>query len=101
MTEHDLNTTEDEQLEIYHQLQKLPINNFKEDAILIKQCFENAGYGSGQIYTDEDGCLTLKVFTGGWSDCEEYIDALMGNTPWWTKYWYSSVTGGKFIFKER
>jgi hypothetical protein len=41
----------------------------------------------------------ITISTGGWSQHEAMIDALMENTMFWMLYWYSSTRGGHYVFK--
>jgi hypothetical protein len=43
---------------------------------------------------------TAETHTGGWSGHEEMLGALRENHLWWTKYWYSSVRGGHYVFRK-
>ena len=50
-------------------------------------------------YSEED--KTWKISTGGWSGCEDVIDALSENIVFWMFCWKSSRVGGHFEFETR
>ena len=43
----------------------------------------------------------LRLVTGGWSGCEEIIQAMQQNTMCWMMCWESSFRGGTYRFKAR
>lgn len=52
--------------------------------------------GSGMLYDDETGTLTLH--TWGWSGNEAIIEALCHNPVWWL-YMRDAEAGGHYVFK--
>lgn len=58
-------------------------------------------YGKIEITKDND-YIYYRLVTGGWSENEYIIEALMDNRLFWIKHWYQSTRGGeyKFIFKK-
>lgn len=46
---------------------------------------------------EEDGTLTLA--TGGWSENEQIIQAMMQNTMLWAILWESSHRGGLYVLR--
>jgi hypothetical protein len=67
--------------------------------------FTETGIGSGEISTvcdphfPERRCIQLSLHTGGWSTCEEIIDALPNQFPlFWAMYWFQSQRGGHYTF---
>jgi hypothetical protein len=74
------------------------ISNLKElPATLTAYGFDMYGRVT---YKDEDGKDILELATGGWSDNEEIIRALMDNHLFWIKYWESTHRGGLYIFTQ-
>lgn len=59
--------------------------------------FEESFYGDTRIEETVTGRMLVLV-TGGWSGCEEVIDALMKNFGLYATRWQSSHRGGKFVF---
>lgn len=69
---------------------------FRELMEFIKPCF--SGYGRIEL-RDIDN--TYEVATGGWSGCEDVIQALQENHVFWGVCWMLSKRGGYYEFKIR
>ena len=41
----------------------------------------------------------ITLFTGGWHDNEEIVNALQCNGLWWAHYWMASQRGGTYYFR--
>lgn len=57
------------------------------------------GYASVEEGLSDTGRpgLHLRLATGGWSGCEDVVDALQ-NTMFWTVFWRSTIYGGGYDF---
>lgn len=59
--------------------------------------------GSVTEFTDDEALMGPKkrvaISTGGWSGCEDVIEALESNRWWWLCHWYSSRVGGHYVFE--
>lgn len=69
--------------------------DFRVGAEWMIEQFEETGYGAGKIRPDG----TLELHTGGWSGCEEIIQAA-SESMWWLRWWHSSTRGGHYIFGD-
>ena len=74
-------------------LKNLDPMDFDAGARLLCNLFTESGYGRAEY---SRGKLTL--ITGGWSGCEEMIEAI--NWIWRSLYWESSHRGGKHVYKR-
>ena len=79
-------------------LTEIPTSDFKNNAIEILRLFETTGYGGGKVFDNKDGTVSLELYTGGWSGCEDMIGALAENKIWWLMFWQESKRGGHFLF---
>lgn len=74
-----------------------------QDQVAVCECVCEAlkatGYGTVRKLADDDG-LTYHLVTGGWSGCEDIIDAIDG-TLLWATCWESSHRGGLHVLKVR
>ena len=74
-----------------------PYKNMVSLFEFIKPAFDK--YGLIELEENEDNKKKWTIATGGWSGCEDVIDALRDNYIFWALYWDSSYRGGKHIFK--
>lgn len=54
--------------------------------------------GFGRVWCDPDGVL-IRFATGGWSGCEDVIDALSQNLRVWGERWQQHHRGGLWVFE--
>jgi hypothetical protein len=80
-------------------VEKLPnwtaysVESFQE---LVDEVAEHvAGYG--RVWREEG---KVKIATGGWSENEEIVSALMKNGLFVAMFWEASHRGGLFVFRE-
>ena len=55
--------------------------------------FDNCGYGKSSRENDR-----LRLVTGGWSGCEDVLEALSKNLKLWSTHWREHHHGGKWVF---
>lgn len=70
--------------------------DFRAGCDRMAELFEATGYSRGYGYL-ADG--SFELHTGGWSGCEDLIDAA-SDSIWWLRYWHSTTRGGHYLFKE-
>jgi hypothetical protein len=80
--------------EILEQARNLPFD-FKTGGDWLIDALTDTGYGGGNYLPDG----TLRVWTGGWSECESIICEAMDST-WGIRWWSVSKRGGGFIFGD-
>lgn len=68
--------------------------DFHVGALAIKQLIDATEYGKATLEVNPP---KLEIATGGWSGCEEILEATHG-TLWRMSYWYSSHRGGLEVF---
>ena len=74
--------------------QELNTDDFDRGAIALIVMLESTGYGS--VSWINNG-RAIQVTTGGWSGCEEILEATHG-TIWRSLYWQASYRGGREVF---
>ena len=57
-------------------------------------------HGTMQYEAKVDGSYVVEFSTGGWSENEEVIEALM-DSLWWQMFWWKSVRGGHYWLRVR
>lgn len=81
------------------------IENYSGSAIYLMRevvdYFNNCGYGV--VYVNKPPSpaekTVFELSTGGWSGCEDVIDALKNNRLWWVCCWRSLHRGGHYSFE--
>lgn len=71
--------------------------DFLSGAAKIAEMIRSTGYGRATL--DEKN-QRLEIATGGWSGCEEIIDAINGSL-WDINYWQSTHRGGLHVWQNR
>jgi hypothetical protein len=89
--------TEEEELEYIRKFDVVMSNSNVLDLInFIKDLWVWKDYI--KIIHEEDKII-VEMCTGGWSEHEDIIEALMDNRMFWTMYWQKSERGGKYTFE--
>lgn len=97
---------EEELEETIDNLLSIDPSDFITMATALLDAFRNTGYGSGKIDIDNEGHPRLTLHTGGWSENEEIISAIMDGhychtvNLFWAMYWYQSTSGGHYVFVD-
>ncbi len=72
------------------------IKNYKGDFVYLLASI-------APLFEDYGRCVVIgkhwKIATGGWSGCEDTIEALRDNQLFWLTCWYMSKRGGYYEFK--
>jgi hypothetical protein len=72
-------------------------SDFMRGAQALTELLFETGYAHCKWRGRPSNVTGLEVATGGWSGCEEIIDAASG-TVWWTIFWQSTHRGGLHVF---